>query len=153
MVSDEQNLPDMNKIILPIFGATLASAACAQTVTVDGPPANDTLTTTVDTTAYRPDSTQSIAFTRSQIDDIERASSEAARAREERAAARAASSAAGSGATTTKSSSKSVKRSGSGRQLSLAQATDAEGRKHWKRMSKRSVRKDPDSPPGTTPAY
>lgn len=138
----------MNKHLLFIMGITVAGAAAAQTDGIS--PTNDALA--VDSTAFVPDSVQGISFTTAQIDEVERASTAAARAREERAQARA-SVRTSAEEPAARGSSGSAKRTPSGAKLSLDRATDPKGTKHWKRMRARSIRKDPDSPPGTTPVY
>ncbi|HMC97066.1 MAG TPA: hypothetical protein VKG92_05420 [Flavobacteriales bacterium] len=138
----------MNKILFAVLGIALTGAASAQTDPDSTRLGQGTSAVVKDSTAYMPDSVQSISFTRERIDGIERASTERTRAREERANARAASAASNS-AGTSSGSGKSINRKG-GSRLSLAEATDPEGRKHWTRLSKKSTRRDPDSPPGTT---
>lgn len=66
----------------------------------------------------------------------------------ERSAARAADMGAGSNTAAGKG-----KKLSSGAKLSLDRATDKDGKKHWRRMNRKSTRQARNNPPGTVPVH
>ncbi|MEO8067608.1 MAG: hypothetical protein ABI599_07950 [Flavobacteriales bacterium] len=140
----------MKRIIVPFLVVALAGSACAQTAgdTTYG----NTSPEVFDTTAQQPDTARYATFGSMETVDATPRPSAAARAREERASARASGT---PGATPSTGSSasragKAQKRT-NGAELNIQRALDPEGRKHWKRMNKRSTRQAKGSPPGTVP--